>query len=117
MQSLSSLEMVDDLQEIAGLRVAAWTEHAHQALGRPFCSATQLLEPNRRVDIVAKYCLPGVEIPGEKAFDAFTQKLLSVLAVRSKARLHRFLELSRQRRLTSPQSCASCSRPIGRGPS
>src|SRR2546427_1863708 len=53
-QSLGSLEMVDDLEEIAGLRVAAWTEHAHQALGRPFCSATQLLEPNRRVDIVAE---------------------------------------------------------------
>src|SRR5437016_14516898 len=58
-QSLCSLEVVDDLEEIAGLRVAAWTEHAHQALGRPFCPATQLLEPNRRVDIVAKYCLPG----------------------------------------------------------
>jgi hypothetical protein len=92
---LCSLEVVDDLEEIACLRVAARTEHAHQALGRPFCSATQLLEPNRGVDIVAKYCLPGVEIPGEKALDAFTQKLLSVLAVRSKARLHCLLELSR----------------------
>jgi hypothetical protein len=38
--------------------------------------------------------LPGLDISGEKALHAFTQKLLSVLAVRSKARLHRFLELS-----------------------
>ena len=60
-----------------------------------FVRRLSFLEPHRRVDIVAKYCLPGVEIPGEKALDAFTQKLLSVLAVRSKARLHCFLELSR----------------------
>src|SRR5216683_3048319 len=51
----------------------------------------------------------GVEIPGEKALDAFTQKLLSVLAVRSKARVHRFLELSRQRHLTSPALCESAA--------
>jgi hypothetical protein len=88
---LCDLEVADDLEEIPCLRVTAWAEHAHQALGRPFCSATQLLEPNRRVDIVAKYRLPGLEISGEKALDAFTKKLLSVLAIRSKARLHRFL--------------------------
>src|SRR5205085_10375698 len=34
---LGSLEVLDDLEEIAGLRVATWTEHAHQALSRPFC--------------------------------------------------------------------------------
>jgi hypothetical protein len=65
-KAFGSLEVVDDLEEIAGLRVAAWTEHAHQALGRPFCSATQLLEPNRRVDIVAKYRFPVSRSPARR---------------------------------------------------
>src|SRR5262245_4385071 len=113
-KSLCSLEVVDDLEEIARLRVATRTQHAHQALRGPFCAATKLLESDRRVDVVAKYCLPSVDIPREKALDTFTQELLPVLAIRSKARLHRFLEFSRQRHLTSPVPCASCSPPIAR---
>src|SRR5262249_48958343 len=57
---------------------------------------------------------PSVDIPREKALDTFTQELLPVLAIRSKARLHRFLEFSRQRHLTSLVPCASCSPPIAR---
>jgi hypothetical protein len=66
-----SLEVLDDLEEIASLRVAAWTEHTHQALGRPFCSATELLEPNRRVDVIAKYRLTGVEISAPSRRSSF----------------------------------------------
>ena len=32
--ALALLEVVDDLEQIAGLRIAARPEHAHQALGR-----------------------------------------------------------------------------------
>src|SRR5438874_683712 len=73
--------------------------------------ATQVLESDRRVDVVAKDRLSGIEIPGEKAFDAFPQELLPIFSIRSETRLHRFLELPRQRHITSPGSCASCSRP------
>ncbi len=106
---LCSLQVLDHFEEIAGSRVAAWAEHPHQALRRPFCPAAQFHEPNRRVDIRAKYCLAGVKIAGEKALDAVTQKLLPVLAVRTKARLHRLLELSGQRHLTSHALCESAA--------
>ena len=78
MKPLFFLEVLDNLEEITRLRVAARTEHAHEALRRPFCPATQLLESDRRIDVVAKYRLPRVEISGEKAFDAFPQQLFPV---------------------------------------
>src|SRR5206468_1070258 len=111
------LEMLNHFKEITGLRIAAWTEHPHEAFCRPFGSSTQLLEPDRCVDIVAKDRLSGIEIPGEKAFDAFLQELLPVFPIGSEACLHRFLELARQRHFTSPASCASCSPPSASGQS
>src|SRR6266566_3443612 len=115
MKPLFFLEVLNDLEEITRLRIAAWTEHSHEALRRPFRPAAQLLEADRRVDVIAKDGLPGIEIPREKAFDAFPQQLLSVFPISSEACLHRFLELPRQRHFTAPASCASCNRPIAPG--
>ncbi len=89
--------MLDDLEEIARLRIAAWAEHAHQAFRRAVRPTTQFLEADRRVDVIAKERLPGIEISGEKTFNAFPQKLRAVLRIRSEARLHRLFELPRQR--------------------
>jgi hypothetical protein len=60
------------------VRIAARAEHSHQAFRRPFRSAAQFLEPDRRVNVIAKDRLSGVEIPGEKAFETFLQQLLPV---------------------------------------
>src|SRR4051812_10260410 len=100
MKPLFFLEVLNDLEEITRLRVAARTEHPHQAFRRPLRSAAQLLKPDRGVDVVAKDRLPSVEITGEKAFDAFPQQLLPVFPISSEACLHRFLELPRQRHFT-----------------
>src|SRR5436309_13690180 len=102
--------MLNDFEKITRLRIATWTQHPHEAFRGPLRPATQLLEPDRRVDVVAKDRLSGIEIPGEKAFDAFPQELLPVFPISSDERLHCFLELSRQRHFTSPVSCSSCSR-------
>jgi len=59
--------------------------------------------------------LAGIEISSEETLDAFPEKFLAVSPVRFQACLHRFLELSCQRHLTSPASFDSCSRSIGRG--
>jgi hypothetical protein len=75
-EPLCFLEMIDHLEKITSLRVAAGTKHAHQALCRPFGPTTQLVEPDCRVDIVAKNRLSGIEIPRQQALDAFPQKLL-----------------------------------------
>ena len=39
-KSLDLLKVLDDLEQIASLRIAAWTEHAHQALRGPFCCSS-----------------------------------------------------------------------------
>src|SRR6476646_10969657 len=77
-QPLCFLEVMDHLEKIPSLRIAAGTQHAHQALCRPFGPTAQLVEPDCRVDVVAKDRLSGVEIPSQQALDAFPQKLLPV---------------------------------------
>ena len=71
MKPLFFPEVLNHFEEITRLRVAGGTEHSHEAFRRPFGPATQFLEPNRRVDVIAEYRLSGIEIPGENAFDAF----------------------------------------------
>ena len=43
-QSLAFLKAPDDLEEIARLRIAVWTEHAHQAL-RPDMGQRRFCRP------------------------------------------------------------------------
>src|SRR5262249_6282174 len=112
MKPLFFLEVLNDLEEVTGLRVAARTEHSHQAFRRPFRSTAQLLESIRRDDVIANDRMSVIEIPGEKAFDSFPQQLLPVFPIGSETCLHRFLELPRQRHFTSPAFSASCSRPV-----
>jgi hypothetical protein len=61
-ESLGFLEMIDQLEKIASLRIAAGTQHAQARCG-PFGPTTQLVEPDGRVDKVAKDRLSGLEIP------------------------------------------------------
>jgi hypothetical protein len=65
--------MTNDFEQIAGLRVAAG-QHAHEALRRTLRATTQVLEPNRRVDVVAQQRFPLVQISREQALDTFAQK-------------------------------------------
>ena len=59
----SLLETVNDLEQVASLWIAVWTEHAHQALGRLLSQPTELLKPDRGVDVVAQDRLAGIHIP------------------------------------------------------
>src|SRR5260370_37471738 len=68
MKSLFFLEVLNHFEEIARLRIATWTQHPHEAFRWPLRPATQLLESDRGVDVVAKDRLSGIEVPGEKAF-------------------------------------------------
>jgi hypothetical protein len=65
-------------------------------------------------DLVNRKDIDVIDIATEQAFDAFAQELFPVLAVRPQACLHGFFEFSSQRHLTSPATCASCSRSIVR---
>ena len=56
------LKAANELERVAGLRIAVWAEHAHQALRRFGGQATQLLKANSRVGVVAKDRLAGIQI-------------------------------------------------------
>jgi hypothetical protein len=66
--------MSNHLEQIARLRVAFGAEHAHQALRGSSSQPAQLLETDRRVDVVARDRLPSVEVPGAQTVDAFPAK-------------------------------------------
>src|SRR2546422_7316256 len=103
--------MANDFEQVARVWVAARPQHAHEALRRTLRAATQFFETDCRVDVIAQDRLSGVEVAGEEALDTFPQELLAVLSIPHDTCLHRFLELSRQRHLTSPEAFASCSLP------
>src|SRR5262249_759853 len=109
MKPLFFLKVLNHLEEIARFRIPARTDHPPQAFRGPFRATAQLFEPDRRVDVVAKDRLSGVEITGEKGFDAFLEQFLTVFPIASEACLHRVLELPRQRHFTSPAFSAFCS--------
>jgi hypothetical protein len=46
------LQVPDDAEEVAGLRIAARTEHANEALRLRAGRLAQLLEPDGRLDVV-----------------------------------------------------------------
>src|SRR5438105_15661444 len=48
MEPFGCLEVLEYFEEIASLRVAVWTQHAHQALRRSFGPSTQLFESDGR---------------------------------------------------------------------
>jgi hypothetical protein len=56
------LQVADDAEEIAGLRIAARAEHANEALRLRAGRLAKLLEADRRLDVVAQDGLAGVDI-------------------------------------------------------
>src|SRR5208283_4221605 len=59
------LQIADDAEEVAGLRIAAGAEHADQAFGGGVRRLTKLFEADRRLDVVAQDRLAGLDIAGQ----------------------------------------------------
>jgi hypothetical protein len=58
------LQIADDAEEVARLRIAAPTEHTDQAVRRRAGRVAELFEPDRRLDGVARDRLAGSDIVG-----------------------------------------------------
>ena len=69
-----SLEVADDLEQIAGLRITSGAQHSHQALRGFIYQPAEFLKPDGGVDEVAQDGLTGVQVAGEQAFDSFRQQ-------------------------------------------
>jgi DNA replication protein DnaC len=94
---ISGMDGPEFPEPTARMRIPVRTEHAHQAFGGSFRDATEFLKPNRRIDVVAQNRFSSIEIAGQERFHASTEEFLRVFAVLADARLHRFLELARER--------------------
>ena len=92
-----ALQVADDVEQIARLRIAGGSEHADQALRRRTSVRAQLPKADRRVDVVAQDRLAAVHVATEQGFDALTQQRLAEGRIGQHARLYRVLEIACQR--------------------
>jgi hypothetical protein len=96
------LQVADDAEQVAGLRIAARAEHADEALRLGAGRLAQLLETDRRLDVVAQDRLADVAIAGKHAVDAFAQQRFAEGGVACDPFLHQLLETPRQCHLLPP---------------
>jgi len=90
------LQIGQHIEQIAGLRIAAGAEHADEALGLGAGGLAQLLEADRRLDVIAQDRLAGVDVAGEHCIDSFAQQRVGESPVGRDVLLHQFLEASVQ---------------------
>src|SRR5947207_13464530 len=70
-EPVALLQIADDAEQIARLRVAARPEHADQALGRGAQFAAELLEAVSRLDVVPQDGLARPDVPRQLGVDGF----------------------------------------------
>jgi hypothetical protein len=112
---LAFLEMSDDLEQVAGLRISAGPEHTHETLGGFSCEDRQFLEADRGVDVIAQHRPSGIDIAGQQTRHAFLQQSLAKRRITRRARPHRFLEIPRQGHLSGLQFPSLVFPPKGLG--
>src|SRR5438477_2481089 len=66
--SLPALKILDNLEQVARLRVAQGPEHSHQALGRMLCRFREFSEAEGCVNVVSKDCFAGLDVSANETF-------------------------------------------------
>src|SRR3984957_11253838 len=89
------LQVADDAEEIARLRIAARAEHADEAFRRRAGRRAELLDTDRRLDVVAQDRFAGVHVATEHGVDAFAQQRISERGIACDPLLHQLLKISR----------------------
>src|SRR5882672_10538461 len=100
------LQVTDHAEEVLGLRIAARSEHADQALGRRAGRFAKLFKADGRLDVVAQDRLASINITAQHCIDAFAKKSLGEFLVGLDPTLHQFLEAFCFCRYPSPYRCA-----------
>ena len=110
------LQVADDAEEIACLRIAARAEHADKAFRRRAGRRAELLKTDRRFDVVAQDRLAGIDIAGSMV----SMPSRSSASAKAGSRATRFCTSSLKSRVTAmarlliivPAACAAaCSPP------
>jgi hypothetical protein len=68
------LQIAYHAEQILRLRIAARAEHADQALGRRAGGSPELFKSDRRLDVIPKDDLAGLEVAAEQRIDALAQQ-------------------------------------------
>src|ERR1039457_744253 len=76
--AFAALEKSDDLEEIAGARVARRPQHSHEAFGRDACGFGEVRKAQGRVDVIAQDGLRRGYIAGEHLFTHTSNRALRV---------------------------------------
>src|SRR5216684_909413 len=107
------LQVADHAEEVLGLRIAAWSEHADQALGRRAGRFAKLFKADGRLDVIAQDRLASINITAQHCIDAFAKKSLGKFLVGLDPTLHQFLEAFCFCHCPSPfnlaRACPACS--------
>ena len=95
LDALMLLNAADDVEQVSGVGIPVWPEHAHEALLRPISMGSELLETDGRVDVERQYDLARIDVSEKQKLDAFLQQFLSKGWVASGSCLHRLFEVTR----------------------
>src|SRR5260370_17555490 len=85
------LQVTDHAEEVLGLRIAAWSEHADQALGRRAGRFAKLFKADGRLDVVPQDRLASINITAQHSINAFATQSLAQFLVRLHPPLFHFL--------------------------
>ena len=99
-------ELTNDLEEVPGLRIPLGAEHPHQALGGSMGQLAELLEAHRRVDVIPKDRLRGLELAGQQALHGLPEKLFTELRISVDPVSDSRLEISAKRHYECSLGCA-----------
>jgi hypothetical protein len=80
------LQILNDLEQIACLRITAWPEHPHQTLGGTMRDLAQFGKPDCGVDEIAKDEIPGFDIARKKILNPLAQERLTKTGIALNAR-------------------------------
>src|SRR5882757_10050730 len=107
------LQVADHAEEVPGLRIAARSEHADQALGRRAGRFAELFETDGRLDVIAQDRLAGLDIAAQHRIDALAKEGLGKFLVSLDPTLHEVLEAFCFCHRPSPfnlaHACPACS--------
>src|ERR1700730_6027255 len=87
------LQVIENREQVARLRVSSRSQHPHQTLGRLLCRLRQFVKPYRSMNVVAQKGLSSLNIVAEEAAHCLREESFPEATIPLRAGTHRFLEV------------------------
>src|SRR6202042_901907 len=99
------LQMAENLEQVARIRISFRPEHADQAFRRCADAFAERGKSYRRLDVIAQHRLAGFHIAAQHRFDALAEQRFAKSWIAGKTRLDHGLEASRHRHFAASVVC------------